>query len=799
ALAVSFLALLVFCYLAPAIKDGPSFSPTGIAQGVSYLTRLAGAAPNHNIVNGDQITQGIPWEFVDWRAAHAGELPLWNSYSGTGLPQLLNFESGALALPTLVSYLFPLSLAFLVTIGIKLLLAGTGAYVCCRLLGCRPVAAALGGTTAMLSGAFAGWLGWSVTGPYALAGWVLAGSIWAYRSERRVREVALLAFAVAFAIYGGFPESYLMIAGALLVFYAVSGIVHLARRQAVSWRGLLRVTLGVVAGLALSAPLWLPGLSVIRASARNGKTADFGLPLHSAAALFTQGFFGLPIQGSYWFGPSNYFETAAYLGVVAIVLVGLVVGAALARPAVAGLAVAGLACLAVAYRVGSGPVQKLVSDIGLGSVAVQRALSLVGLLAALLAALGAELLMERWRERRVQLTLLGAEVLVALVLAELWRKVSTASMPPADAHVYPPSAQPTTAVLHSLRRDSLLWPTAIIAVLLIVTLAAIVLGPKMPLQRVRQVGSLAGLALLGLQAGFLLFAGVGINSYASTSFPETASLAKVQAIVGNKLLALDSANESCAPPAQPPPNCGVRYWLDTGVYPETNLGYQLDELAMHDPTIPQSYFQAWPVPNADQTFAGNLNIFAPAVNSAALARRYGASYVLAGPGRPAPTGTVEVAAIPSSDGVPGNSMVLYRVPGAARFSFATGASGDRVLSATHPGDASYDLKVKVAHTAKLQLRITDSPGWQVSADGRSLPVRRYEGAFLQVTVPAGTTSVTMHYWPRRLTEGIVLAVVALAALIGSAAALGFRRRRSPGDGPGERPSEATPLVASMDG
>lgn len=90
ALAISWMLLFVFLYLSPALKDGSAFGPSDLGRGVSLLTRLPNPLPTHNPVNGDIITQSLPWNTLDWRLVHSGQLPLWNSYSGTGLPQLLN-------------------------------------------------------------------------------------------------------------------------------------------------------------------------------------------------------------------------------------------------------------------------------------------------------------------------------------------------------------------------------------------------------------------------------------------------------------------------------------------------------------------------------------------------------------------------------------------------------------------------------------------------------------------------------------------------------------------------------------
>ena len=121
-----------------ASRDGIELSALPIS-GVACPSLLTGGlmARNHNVVNGDIIDQDVPWSVLNWTTVHHGQFPLWNGYSGTGLPQFLNFESGVLALPSLVGYLFPLAWSFLITIAVKLLIAGIGTYVFVRAMAAR--------------------------------------------------------------------------------------------------------------------------------------------------------------------------------------------------------------------------------------------------------------------------------------------------------------------------------------------------------------------------------------------------------------------------------------------------------------------------------------------------------------------------------------------------------------------------------------------------------------------------------------------------------------------------------------
>jgi hypothetical protein len=748
-LGLAVVIVVALLYLSPSVKDGFSFGPTDLLSDASVLTRVLFTAPTHNHLSGDIGDQGVPWNAIDWRIVHHGSIPLWNSSAGTGLPQLFNFESAALALPTLIGYLFPLSASFLVTVLGKLLIAGLGTYVCCRVLGTKAAGATLGGISFMLSGSFAGWLGWSISGPVAWSGFILAGVVLAYRSRRRARDLWLLAVSVAFAIYGGFPEMYVILAPALVGAAGVAAVVILVRDHRLAWRGIGRVAVGSAAGFLLSAPLWLPGISVVKHSARAGKHLDGGLLPPLLHLMFVQGYFGLPIRGSFWFtNLSNYYESAAYLGIVAIVCAGIGLLLCFRRPIVVGLFFAGLGCLIACYDIFGGIGKTIFSDIGLGAVAVHRGLPVFEFCVAVIAGIGFDALLRRFSERKVQIILLVVLAAVSFEMVELWRWVDLPSLDATD---------------RALRTSSLVWPTWTAGMLIVVALAFVVVPKRSETLR-RWVSRGVAALFVGAQGAFLVIAGVGINSYFKNPFPTDGAVKTVQRVVGSGMLAADTPNVNCLnlPAARKNKPCGIRLWMGYGFFPNVQAGYGVDELAMHDPIIPERYFEAWPVPNAGQVFKGNVGVFSPSITSLALARRYGVTALLLPPGYPIPKGMNLVAEVPVGGS---NRAELATVPGSARFVFLDpgGSSPATVVSSKQTGDATFKVDVDVPTTSTLVMHLTYFSGWHVTANGRPLRVVPYEGMF-EVRVPAGTTQITAHYWPRTFTEGLVLAAAGVVGL-----------------------------------
>lgn len=757
--AVVWIICFALLFISPALKDGPSFAPADLGSTLSSLTAgsvqlsmhclSATLTPvaqcAHNGINGDQITQSIPWANENWLLVHKGELPLWNDLSATGMPQMMNFESATLALPSLVSYLVPLSVAFLVIVLMKLLICGIGAYVLARMLRCSPIAAAFAGTTAMLSGSFAGWLGWSISGTVCWIGFIAAGLLWSYRAQNKTAPIALLALSVAFSIYGGFPEGMVIEAIALLALFGAAGIASLAMRDRIDVRGVWRVGIGSLVGLMLGAPLWLPGISVLKGSIRSHEVAGRGIELQGAALLFAQGYDGLPIAGSSFFATNlpDYFETAAYVGVLAAVfaLVGTIRSSR--RPIALGVAISALACFLLAYRIGNpGIVQSLITHLGVSSLVTSRSLPLLGTMIAILAGIGLQHVIDDARDPKVRRALVVSLALVTLVIGLLGLNALRGGLPPTAS---------------AFRRASLYWPIALLGGFALVMIS--VLDTKLvmpgPLRRFadRPGLYLAGFALVG-QSAFLLFAGVGINSYAKTEFPVTSGTARLAALVGTKLVALDAGNSD------------IRKWSGDGLYPEMNIDYGIDELAVHDPAAPTKLFTSWPIPNTGQLEAGS-NVFAPAVDSVALARRYGAAFILVAGAIRVPPGTVPVASIDGAE--------LVKVPDSARFV----ATGGEVVGVTHPSDTTYDVALRdtVASTT-LVAHITESPGWSASVDGTPLQMTNGDGVAYSMAIPKGATKVVFHYRPPHLILGIGVGFVALLILLGDALIRARSRRKN---------------------
>lgn len=715
----------------------------------------ANGLPHQNGVtlpNSDRILQMIPWTTLAWTQVHAGHLPLWNPYNALGTPLAFNWQSSTFSLPAALGYLVPMRLAYTVQVLVTLVVAGSGGYFLCRVLRLAPLACVLAGTVFELSGSFMGWLGWPVASVASWSGWIFAATILVVRGNHRVGSITLFSITLALAVYAGQPDTLVLLL-ILLVLFAIVLLVQQVKTA--SLRGLRVLTRPCVdlgfaslAGLAISAPLLLPGLQLMSKSIRSGGGGALG----SQAALALKTLQPLIFPG---LGQAPPFWIHLYLGVVAaslavVALASVVLGylRRCRRPEVVAL---------VAVAIGAGlltfaePVVSAMNHVpGLEAVRFPRILVFWEFSIAMLAGAGLDVLV-RFSDRRRVLLVSGAAFLVAgLVLA-----VSVA-VGPSDT-VY--------------ARGQIVWAVAgvLLGLGLVAALAFVrrhnrrseEVGNAVPAAQggapgsswitgiARKPGLLAGAALLAFESVFLVTMGGPIWPSSAHPVTVTAAERELQRTVGSSLVG--SGLPSCAA---------------LGFTPNTNILFDVHEMKAYDPMLPRSYFQEWFASTGQVAGLPYVSSYCPGFKTSAEARTYGVSFVLEPHGSAGPTGASFVREIGGED--------VYRIPGSAMATVTPARSSGRRSADTAPESAATVSWVRpnslqivsVADTPQiLRIRLTNVPGWHASIDGRSLPLEAFDRIMLQAHLPAGRHVVELTYWPRTFSLGIVLAALGCASLV----------------------------------
>lgn len=211
-----------------------------------------------------QAAQTEPWlKYTGWSYWHEHKFPLWNAYSGCGMPFLANMQSQVFAPLTFIASSFASLAAVDFLVLSRLVLAGICAFFMCRILMPAGAAALVGAVGYMFTGYMLLYLNMPEVSVAIVIPALLLG-IEAQVRKPGVGSFSLSACAVALNLFGGMPEETFV----ALVF---AGWYALARLALIDgWRSRLK-TLGAItsayfAGLMLALPQVLPFLEYMKSS-----------------------------------------------------------------------------------------------------------------------------------------------------------------------------------------------------------------------------------------------------------------------------------------------------------------------------------------------------------------------------------------------------------------------------------------------------------------------------------------------------------------------------------------------------
>lgn len=823
-IAVITLLLVAIIFFSPAVTSGFVFGPFDIASVWPLTSGLYHGI--HNVASADQAQEMGPWFYLDWQAVHHGQFPLWNRYGLLGVTQFLNFQSAPLSLPTLISYLFPAAMSYLVIAIIILFISGLGAYLFSRVIGLKPLPAMLAALTFEVCGSVSGW-SVPLSAGNAYIGWILAASYLLLSTARHRRwYVTLLALSVAFSLYAGHPESCVIVLVTTSVVLVPFIAFKLSRHEfTLSKVGAFLVweTIGALLGILLAAPLLLPGQQII-AEGVKGPFTPYGFPITELIGVVVPSYYGTPVLPGIFFGQVNYYEAAVCAGTTAVMLAAYGVIRFYRSPMVISLCI-GLVILILFiydFRIGQFILQRIAV---LSSVDLNRSVVGIDFDIAVLAGYGLQAMRSATNKRSVAiLWLLGGVMCVGL----FGLVVLTYHNPI------------LTAAERSVRLHSLVLP---ILLCWVVPIAGVVAAYwRLRFQRIAFIAIILG------QTAFLVSAGIGLNTYSPNFYPTDSSIQQVQHIVGSNLLGtVNPTSDSTFSPY--------------GFLPDTNSAYNVRQFVAYDPVLPRMYLQSWSEVTGAPYMLPSDHVFDPSIDNVHVAQTYGISYVMGPPigemltadsalrihiafqntpfntvgtddamlyllslyskrpdvqavypwsragviadilqwavqwGSPSdpqlkanvalygqmklyllqhPNINVLLSQALTTNAIAGFNVILstptytlYFVPGASQFTVESkGSSSGRVTSAQWVNNYTIRVHVLAAQPSILIARLANVPGWHVSLNGKPAKTTGWMVAMQQVGVPAGSSTLTFTYWPPRLTTGISLAVLALIALIG---------------------------------
>jgi hypothetical protein len=295
-------------------------------------------------LNGDNLIQNLPMRVLVGQDLIHGSLPLWNPYAFSGTPLLGGFNAGAAYPLTWLMAVLPRFTAWTITLAVVYDVALAGMYLFLRRQALSVTAATIGAATFAFAGYMTGqlvhvdlitgasWLPWMVLAVFELTRQPAPVDVPDGARARR-HAMALwalvLAVAVGMALLAGAAEA-IIDSGVLVAIYWLSRLItegHLRRRAR---RALLASTTaiaaGVVAGVALGAAQWLPGLVFLSQSQRSKPSYGYftsGSLSNRLVSLVASPFivgtnqkFPAPYSADY-----NFPEVTSYVGILALIAV----------------------------------------------------------------------------------------------------------------------------------------------------------------------------------------------------------------------------------------------------------------------------------------------------------------------------------------------------------------------------------------------------------------------------------------------------------------------------------------------
>jgi membrane protein YfhO len=255
------LVLLPLCFTGGALLTNRIYAPVEM----SYLTHplvdhrdemRVGTAYNGRLA--DIAFQLIPWREATRRAIAEGEWPLLNRFelcgdmlTGSGQPATFSpFTLIALLLPATISFTFTAAIAFFV--------AGLGAFLLARELGCSVEASMFAAAGWMFSSPVALQILWPLGFAWNLLPLVLAATLRLIRIPDR-RSIGLLAVALSLEILAGHPETLLHVTAIGLAF----ALFEMFTSRPDRFRVLVAGAIGAIVAAGISAIYLLPFLDAM--------------------------------------------------------------------------------------------------------------------------------------------------------------------------------------------------------------------------------------------------------------------------------------------------------------------------------------------------------------------------------------------------------------------------------------------------------------------------------------------------------------------------------------------------------
>ncbi|HEX7680854.1 MAG TPA: hypothetical protein VF713_22150, partial [Thermoanaerobaculia bacterium] len=205
------LVLLPLCFTGRALLTGRVYAPVDLpfmSEPLNAYAAELGIPRVHNGTLSDLYCQIIPWRSAVRTAISQGEWPLLNPFMLCGDILAAAAQPAPYDPFNLIGMLIPLAPSLTFAAAMTFFLAGFGAFVFLRSLGCGELAALVAAAGWMFSGNMAFFVGWPMARAWA---WLplIFFAVHLMVHEASVRGGVILTIALTLLVLSGHPESLL--------------------------------------------------------------------------------------------------------------------------------------------------------------------------------------------------------------------------------------------------------------------------------------------------------------------------------------------------------------------------------------------------------------------------------------------------------------------------------------------------------------------------------------------------------------------------------------------------------------
>ncbi|HVR42180.1 MAG TPA: YfhO family protein [Thermoanaerobaculia bacterium] len=754
------LALLPLLLTGPALLTGSVYAPVDLPYMASPLREERpeyGIDRIHNGTLSDLYTQIIPWKKAAREAWLGGEWPLWNPYLYAGDILAASAQSSPWEPFQLLSMLIPFPDALTFLAAIHLFLGGLWMFCWLREIGSREEGSLFGAAVWMFGDFMVFFLEWPLGVTFRWLPLILLGVRRVVR-RRDWSSTLLLACGFALAIFAGHPESVLH----LVAIGAIYGVWELATvRPPGVTRVVSRAVLAGALALGATAVFLLPITEALPQTMQHFHRSEVFArakrsvpPAIAGARLVTNVVpfrYGWAREEMIPAAPAHPLPVTSYPGslVFPIAMLGLWRSRAPERWLMLGLLLFGWLAGVDAPVVGD-----LLAKLPLFDIAINDRLVAAALLAlATLAAFGVDAWMELADNRLPARLTLGALVLLGGAVAAMWPAMREGGLSAAflaresGFHLVPLALAALALLLAKLPREGF-----VLLMLLFLGQRALEIGDEVPtVARRAFYPPFDGLELLPREGEPWRVAGQYF-----TLIPQTPAMYGLQDVRGYQAMTHREFAET------------IPIWST-----EQPVSFNV----VTDLTSPFVRFLnvRWAIAPPDRRFApeGWRLVSEPkGMTLLEIERPIGRAFV---PARvriniPPPL-VLEEMREERDFGV--RSWIAHPSGGAAPGEIENGPGTVRV---TTRGMSGLDLDVEMERAGWVVVSQVAWDGWHAYDDGRRIPLRRANHAFLGFHLEPGTHHVELRYDPLSFRWG---GIISLLTIAGAAAFTIVRRRRRP--------------------